>query len=304
MEQIVDMLLRNQNRNSTNKNYLSIWRHFNKFLLRLDTKPKLWEDRATLFIGYLVDQGVKSTTIKCYISAIKKTLKLDGYEWDDNLVMVRSLAKACRRINDRVTTRLPIHSKLLDVLLFELQRHFGTNHQWYLEIMYKSLFAICYYGLMRVSEVAESPHALKAKNVHIAANKNKILLVLYTSKTHDLSNRPQKIKITSCGESGDYSTRHFCPFKLLRQFINIRGSYEEENEQFFIFRDGTPVKPIHTRTVLKTIINKLGLDGSLYGMHSFRIGRTTDLVSLKYSIEEIKLLGRWRSNVVFRYIKQ
>ena len=52
------------------------------------------------------------------------------------------------------------------------------------------------------------------------------------------------------------------------------------------------------------MISKLGLEDKLYGMHSFRIGRTSDLVKLKYSIDEIKLMGRWKSNVVFKYIRQ
>ena len=47
----------------------------------------------------------------------------------------------------------------------------------------------------------------------------------------------------------------------------------------------------------------LGLDDKLYGMHSLRIGRTTDLIKFNYSIEEIKIMGHWRSNVVFKYIR-
>ena len=92
-------------------------------------------------------------TVKSYVSAIKKTLVMDGYEWDDNLVVVWSLSKACRIINDRVKTRLPINCGLLEMLLFEIQRMFTVDNQYYLEIMYKTLFAIAYYGLMRVGEI-------------------------------------------------------------------------------------------------------------------------------------------------------
>ena len=140
---------------------------------------------------------MQSNTVKSYVSAIKKTLVMDGYRWDDNLVLIRSLSKACRIINDSVKTRLPIHCSLLELLLFETLRHFGTLNQWYLEVMYKALFAISYYGLVRIGEVIKSQHVIKAKDIHIATNKDKILLVLYSSKTHDKGNRAQKIKITS-----------------------------------------------------------------------------------------------------------
>ena len=88
IERIVNQLLLKQHRDSTSKMYLSVWRQFNKFVISLDRKPKLWEDKATLFIGHLIDKGTQSGTIKSYVSAIQKTLIMDGYEWDDNLILV------------------------------------------------------------------------------------------------------------------------------------------------------------------------------------------------------------------------
>ena len=268
---IVDKLMVTQHRSSTASIYLSVWRQFNDFFISLDIKPDLWEHRTTLFIGFLIDKGMQSNTIKSYVSAIKKTLVMDGYNWNDNLVLVRSLAKACRIINDTVRTRLPVHCSLLEMILFEVQRYFSSRNQFYLETLYKTMFAIAYYGLMRVGEITRSPHVLRARNVHLAINKDKLLLVLYSSKTHDKSSRPQKIKITSNRNerSGSYVHRYFCPFVLMRRYMHLRGDYETENEQFFIFRDNTLVSAQHLWNVLKLMINNIGLDNKLYGMHSF-----------------------------------
>ena len=158
---------------------------------------------------------------------------------------------------------------------------------------------------MRVGEVTKSPHVLKAKDVHIALNKDKILLVLYSSKTHNKELRPQKIKITSnrLERSGHYLHRYFCPFILMRKYLSLRGQYDNDTEQFFVFRDKSPVTPQHVRILLKLMLQKLHLDCALYGMHSFRIGRTTDLIKYNYSIGEVKRMGRWRSNVVYKYIR-
>ena len=52
-------------------------------MINLDVKPTSWEDRVTLFIGYKIDQGINSSTVKSYVSAIKKMLTDDGYPWDD-----------------------------------------------------------------------------------------------------------------------------------------------------------------------------------------------------------------------------
>ena len=58
MERIVAKLMAVQHRDSTAKNYLSIWRQFNKFMIRLARKPRLWEDRTTLFVGFLIEKGM------------------------------------------------------------------------------------------------------------------------------------------------------------------------------------------------------------------------------------------------------
>ena len=197
MEGLVQQLLGQQNRKSTIRTYLNIWRQFNNFVISLDVKLSSWEARTTLFIAYLIDNGKQSSSIKSYVSAIKKLLVMDGYKWKDNEVLLTSLTKACRLINDKVKTRLPIQCGYLEMLLFELERYFSSKSQFYLECMYKAILTLSYYGMMRVGEVTDSTHVLRTKNVHMATNKDKLLLVLYTSKTHGLGQRPQKIKITS-----------------------------------------------------------------------------------------------------------
>ena len=168
----------------------------------------------------------------------------------------------------------------------------GKN-QPYLCLLYSTLFAVCYYGMMQVGEITKSIHVLKAKDVHLAKNKDKLMLVLYSSKTHDEGSRPQKIKITSnkCEFIGGYSHRHFCPFDLMRRYIRARGGYKTEQEQFFIFRDTSPVTPAQARAILRLMLFRLSLDAKYYGMHSFRIRRTTDLIKINYSVDEVKLMG-------------
>ena len=166
---MIDKWKAKNTRDSTRKTYHRIWTCFNKFLLRLDRKPEFWEDRVALFAAYLVEQGRQSATIKSYVSAIKNVLKTDGYEWDDSKVLLNCLTKACKLENDKVKTRLPIQVGLLDILLFEIDRIY--HNQEFLAIMYKAMFALSYYGLFRVGELASGDHPVKAKDVHVARNK-------------------------------------------------------------------------------------------------------------------------------------
>ena len=255
-EHMKSVILMKQNRKSTYKTYMRIWRQFNRFLIQLDVRPESWEQRTMLFMGHLIEKGSQSSTIKSYISAIKKVLTDDGYEWNEKDMLLASLTKACRLVNDRVRTRLGISSGLLDLILFEIHRIFGKrqSQQPYLEIMYQALFALGYYGLMRIRELMFSKHVVKAANIHIAENKCKVMIALYSSKTHGEANRPQKIRITKPDSDGKGFNKNFCPFNLLQKFLRMRGDFDDAQETFFIFRDGSPVFPHHAHTVLRAAI--------------------------------------------------
>ena len=166
--------------------------------------------------------------------------------------------------------------------------------------MYKSMFLLAYYGLFRIRELASGSHPVKAANVHITQNKEKMLFVLYSSKTHGKESRAQKIKIS--GNVG--SKRFFCLFKMSREYLALRGNYVNNSDPFFVFKDQSAVKPAQVRKVLKLTLTSINLPAHCYSFHGFRIGRSTDLVlKNKLTIEQLKIAGRWRSNVAFKYIR-
>ena len=303
MELIIDRLKMKRVRLTTSQNYLAIWRNFNQFLIRLDRMPNSWEDRTALFCAYLIENGSQSQTIKSYVSAIKSILRDDGYPWNEEKILLSSMVRACRLENDRLKCRFPIQKGLFELILFELKR--TLDGQFYLQTLYTALFSLAYYGLMRIGELAQGSHTVKASDIHIGTNKNKILLVLYSSKTHGVNSHPQKIKITAANAQSAQSVKTdqlICPFEAVRSFLRIRGSYTSEFDNFFIFRDKTTVQASHVRSILKDCITSLGLDSTLYNTHSFRIGRTVDLWN-GHNLDFLKQIGRWRSNAVYRYLK-
>ena len=250
-------------------------------------------------MGFLTQAGLQSSTIRSYVSAIKASLRLIDYEWDVSNAEIISLTRACKLKNDVFKARLPIRLKLLHLLVFELERLY--NAQFYLMMLYKSMFLVAYHGLLRIGEIAVGTHSIRATNVHESTNRNRqrLVFVLYSSKTHGRGQRPQTIKLISHTAGND----RCCPVKITANYMQLRGGYTEPNENFFIFRDGTPVKPKHVRAVLRQLLQRLGLNPLMYDTHSFRIGHATDLRADGVNIEKIKALGRWRSNAVYRYLK-
>ena len=254
-----------------------------------------------MYSAALIQKGIQSSTLKSYISAIKSTLIDNNYKWNDDLIIVRTLTRACRKLNDHVKARFPIHAGLLELLLFELQKQLSQQH--YLLQLYKAFFLLAYYGLFRPGELAMGSHPVLAANVHIGQNKDKMLFILYTSKTHGLESKPQEIKISSKNLDAKLLNRHFCPFNEFRSYSILRGNYVNPSDPFFVFRDNSPVCLHHVRQVLFKVITALNLNPKVYNLHSFRIGRSSDMVKADYTIEQVKRAGRWKSNTVYKYIR-
>ena len=103
---VLERLMCSQTHQSTLQNYVTIWRAFNKFLLKLDkplrTDKVSWEEKTALFGAYLVDQGNQSSTIASYFSAIKAVLKWDGYQWDEGKVLLGALIRSCKLKNSPI----------------------------------------------------------------------------------------------------------------------------------------------------------------------------------------------------------
>ena len=90
---------------------------------------------------------------------------------------------------------------------------------------------------------------MKAQDIHVARNKDKILVVLYSSRTHGKANRHQEITISASQSTGS-KKRFFCPFSTVRTYYNMRGGFDTDDEPFMIFSDGSPVRPHHMRSTL------------------------------------------------------
>ena len=301
IQNIVDQLCLEKHRNPTRATYHHIWKLFNQFFIQLDAKPCSWEDHLVLFTGFLVDSNLKSSTVKSYISAICSVLQELGEHLSENNYLLKSLTRACRLCNDTIIRRLPVSKDVLNMILKQVGILFGK--QPYLQKLYAALFSSAFYGLLRIG-----PHVILAQNVHGGINKNKILFILVSSKTHTKGDKPQLVKITSKPLDNMIKPKSFtkkwtCPFKLLKDYIASRPHAINASEQFFVFTDRTPLKMAQVRRIFNQTVEMAGLHKHAYTFHGLHTGRASCLLKLGLSVETIKKIGRWRSNSVFTYLR-
>ena len=125
--------------------------------------------------------------------------------------------------NDWVKARLQTSKNMLRLILDKLEMIY--KDQPYLEYMFKAIFVTGYYGMVWVVELTESPHCLRVADVHRVTNKNKLQLVLRSSKMHNVGDVPQLIKISSLDQKAMKSVLdrdNYCPFNIIRLYEAIR----------------------------------------------------------------------------------
>ena len=163
------------------------------------------------------------------------------------------------------TCTLPVYGNQMNrASLNKMEQVIPESPMNYLLIMYRALLSTAYFGLFRVGELTLSDHVIKVQDVKIAQNKDKVMFRLRTSKTHWQDKAPQivKISIDKCvktiknTENNRMSAiKTWCPFQLLRDYINIRKRSRMDDEQFFVFRDKSPVKPMHLLNMLRKTLS-------------------------------------------------
>ena len=137
--------------------------------------------------------------------------------------------------NDVVQARLPIHLHLLTGIINQIQKMFEL--QPYLAALYSCMFSLGYYGMLRIREMCKSQHVIKVKDFQVGTNKDKLRLILRSSKTHGRHQKPQIIKLSKQDQQPKLkmNTTVTCPYQNVRLYSTVRLRSHSDKEQFFVF---------------------------------------------------------------------
>lgn len=283
--------------------YYCRWKAFNKFLIKFDRIPALWEDRILIYATHLVNHKKKLATVKSYLSAIQFMLFEDGVTLHENKLELGAILQACKAANAKLYIRMPIQFKLWNSLMRQASQYYEQERgQLYLAKLIRAMMAASYFGLLRVGEITDSQHQIKARNVRYSKNKNKLVITLQSSKTHTSNEMPQIIEIRAIPQ-----LQENCPLKCICEYLALRGTNcDDEEEPLFVHEGKQQVSATMYRTCLRKLLSKIGVSCQLYDCHSMRSGRACDLQELGFSVTQICEIGRWspKSNTVYLYIKQ
>ena len=243
-----------------------------------------------------MDSGKKFATIQSYVSAIAFAHKIRGLPDPTSTYLAKRFMTGLRKSLGLSIQLNPITLPMLAELI-GLSRNLPTTR--YIKHLIASVMSLMYHGCLRISEIASSgsaDHMLRSDQVQFSFRipnlKPSSVTITLLSFKH--SKAPQKIQILPATDVT------FCPVALLWKFNCLKPN----STYFFCDEMGSPITRNFFVSWLRHLINQSTFKGKKLNTHSFRIGRTTDLVMEKGASDAyIRQVGRWSSNAYLKYIR-
>ena len=295
LQAVVKQLVQSANTTSTNRQYHHKWVTFVDFhehVMQVPMRIPAQQVSVAMFAAHLKQKGLRSSTIKTYMTSISNVHKLLGHADPTDYYLVKKTQQGISNTEPKNTLqRLPIMNTELKLITQAIP--YATSCI-YTQIMLKALFHIAYHACLRVGEAVYSnqqPHTLTMD--HITISDGNSYTITFSSYKHSKSATPTLVMHKQ-------HDAHHCPVTALRNYLLLRGGAPGP---IFIDKAGEPVARDGFAQHLKTCLQLAGLPAHKYNTHSLRIGRITQLALDRTTQTNIKIVGRWKSDAYLRYIK-
>ena len=242
-------------------------------------------DVLVLHIQDLFQSGMAAASIRSRVAAIgfwHKTCRLPdpSRDW-----LVKRALMGVSKIRPQKDARHPITVANL-LALVQAAASFPDLHT---AVMLRALFAMMFFAFLRISEVTQGPHNICIHQVKFCKSQVK---VSFTSFKSSLGRTPVVCVFKQKGQ--------MCPHKLLWQYRALRG---DRQGPFFVTSKGEPLPSSLVNACLAICVAQAGLNHLHITSHSFRIGAASWAVAHGHSVEQVKAMGRWRSDAVNKYVR-
>ena len=279
---------------NSRKVYLNAWYRFLSFIKTINVSPaQVSSNHLSLYISKLHQNHFRTSTIKSHMSAIGFMFEAAGLQNPTKSFIIQKQLIYFNKNQTPSLSRKPINSNILKKLIHHIPK---ITHNKYDQLLYKSMFTLMYHAALRGSEVCKTPttkHTIQFNQIEPVTSKTlPSIKIRFISYKHSTSDIPSLIV-----RSTDDIT---CPVTAFRKYSRLRG-----NNPGPAFQDqsSSPITRQMLLSILQQCLIRAGLSLDSYNTHSFRIGKTTDLVKHGMSYPKISLIGRWKSKAFLHYIK-
>jgi integrase len=274
---------------NTMRVYSLAYHHFREFCNLYDigacTTPILLQCFAT----WLHLKQLSPATIRTYVAAVKFWEQLlQGRDIPHTFALTKTLKGIARQVPQLPDDRQPITLPYLAAIVSALPLFMPP----YYCLLYKSMFTLAFYAMLRVSEMTKTrfaDHNLQAWAVTLLPSA--VTLRLQSSKTSH-KNEPEQLVTVPAQPI-------MCPLAALQEYVASRPP------AFYLFVNvsGDPVTYDQFSAAFQRACYLSQLPYKKLTTHSFRIGGASYYSSIGCSDQQVKLLGRWASDAYRKYVR-
>ena len=262
------------------------------------------------FTAWLLNRGVKSSTISSYLSGLRQVHLSNGVD----IPIIRSdlisqVLKGQSHLDSLTPnlnpTRLPVSPTILRILKLEINNSSFSKRDKRLIWL---LCTLAFHGSFRIIELLsktkgyfDPDFCLLGNNVILKPfiHNNTTVSVLTVSVKSPKTGRPNTTDIVDVFPTNT----DLCPVKAYSDFAKSNPA-PNLSLPFFTLSNGSPYSGPQFNSHLKLWLSKY-IDPSFgyISGHSFRAGIPSILGNLGFSDSDIKLVGRWSSSAFQSYLK-
>lgn len=272
----------------------SQWKRYFKFCCDFSFVP-LPADVSTIarFLVHL-GQNTRYVTVNNYTSALNSLHKFYGFEIDfRNYYLIKLVAKGLKSMDEEGSSaRVPFTIQQVDLMYVRSDQNYFNETCWLAVIIWVRT-------LLRKSNVLPSkvddPHIILRRDVEFFPDF--VVFSIYSSKTRSRNEEPLRIPIKRINNS------KFCVYsRLLSHFGQTSGSPDSPLLLKHTSRGITPLMYIDVLNYLKKGALSIGIDPKRVGLHSLRKTGAMHLYAIGIPLNDIRLIGDWKSMAVLIYL--
>ena len=287
---------------STRKTYKIGIRSFLRFCRRLSLSPFPAEHSTVCLFATFLSRKVGYQTVKTYLTALSCWHKSNGYP--DPAVgatnpQLQLIIRGIRRVKARIPpqrVRQPITISMLKHLCRAVPK-LGLNGND--AMMFQAAMSFAFFGCLRISELtfSESTGRRDANPQlrDISVSSSSLIYHLRQSKTDQLG-------LGAYITIGSANCHTICPCRNMMAYLQNRQAQRPPSSPLFQLQNGKPLTRWYFVSLFKSALRRCGYNPKLFNSHSFRKGAASLAFQGGWSPEDIKHLGRWRSDAYRRYI--
>lgn len=245
-----------------------------------------------IYLAHLIEKSNSQSVVNSAIYGIKWAHRMCAFPDPTNHPFPKMMAEASKRELGKPV----VPKKAADgAMLIKLCQEFGGQEASLKDLRFLSMSLLSYAGFLRFNEV------VNIRRNYINIEEDHITLFIKESK-NDVYKEGSSVAIGK-GKSTA------CPITYLTRYLSAVNLLSDSTKDVFIFRrlryskkklvlskNENPISYSSSRKELLNYVERIGLDPTLYGWHSFRSGGATAAAKGGVNDRLFKKHGRWRSD--------